>query len=98
MAGQGLEPYNEINDLLLNLIQLKRRQGKAPLKPSERALFHLALYDLDAFCTRLKAGDLPGPNPPEAALGEILEGRGVDLLRFAIQWIGTTLFKHASPP
>jgi uncharacterized protein len=93
VVGQGLESYNEMNDLLLELIQLKRRRGKAPLSPDEHALFHLALYDLDAFRHRLKTGDLTGPDPQAAAVHTALEGGEPDLLRFAIQWVATALFR-----
>jgi uncharacterized protein len=92
MAGQGLEPYNEMNDLLLGLIEQKRRRGKAPLSPSERNLFHLALYNLDAFRTGLISGHLAGPSLPETAVRKALVGGEPDLLRFAIQWVDSALF------
>jgi Fe-S-cluster containining protein len=95
VADQGLTPYNEMNDLLLGLIQQKRQRGKAPLKPSERALFHLALYDPDQFRHRLKADDLPGPTPPAGDPVAALEGSDTELLRFAVRWLATTLFGPA---
>lgn len=92
ITGQELAPYNAMNDLLLHLIQLKHRRGKAPLNASERALFHMALYDLDTFRIRVEAGDLPGPNSSATAIEKALEGGAAALLRFAIEWIATAVF------
>jgi uncharacterized protein len=92
VTDQGLEPYNEMNDLLLGLIQQKRRRGRTCLSPSEGALFSLALYDLDAFRIRLGDGDLPGPIAPETIVRKALEGDDIDLLRFAMQWVADVLF------
>jgi uncharacterized protein len=98
VAGQGLEPYNAMNDRLLGLIQHKRRRGKAPLNPSERARFHLALYDLDTFRTRLAAGDLPGPGSPPTAIAKALDEGETELLRFAIEWVVTAVFSSRQHP
>ena len=98
VADQGLTTYNEMNDLLLRLIQQKRRRGKAPLTPTERAHFHLALYDLDAFRRGLEAGDPSGAPLSEAALVAALAGDDVDLLRFAIQWVDAIVFQPPSQP
>lgn len=92
VAGQGLEPYNEINDHLLGLIQHKRRRGKAPLNPSQRALFHLALYNLDEFRIRLQEGELAAPGSLTDDAAAALNGDDTHLLGFAIQWAGATLF------
>jgi Fe-S-cluster containining protein len=98
VAEQGLEPYNAMNDLLLGLIQQKRRRSRTSLSPSEGTLFSLALYDLDAFHIRLGNGDLPGPTAPEAAVRKALEGDDTDLLRFAMQWVAAVLFTGRQSP
>ena len=92
VADQGLEPYNEINDLLLGLIQHKRRLGKAPLNPGQRARFHLALYNLDEFRRRLAEGELPMPLTKNDKAVAALNGDDTDLLRFAISWAQATVF------
>ncbi|MDJ0782173.1 MAG: YkgJ family cysteine cluster protein [Desulfosarcinaceae bacterium] len=94
VADQELALYNEMNDLLLRLIQQKTRRGKPPLTPSERNLFHLALYDLDRFRSRLAAGGLRGAGdlPSTLAADTARTGDDVDLLRFAIQWVEAVLF------
>lgn len=92
VADQGLEPYNETNDRLLSLIQHKRRLGKAPLNPSQRARFHLALYNLDEFRLCLKEGDLPIPAPLSEMAVAALGGDDTDLLGFAIPWVQDVVF------
>lgn len=49
MANQGLEPYNAMNDQLMEIIALKNQRLPGPLSLAARRIFHLALYDLDAF-------------------------------------------------
>jgi hypothetical protein len=98
VADQGLEPYNEMNDRLLGLIQWKRRRGKAPLTPGERARFHLALYDLDAFRRRLALDDLPDAGLSKTAITAAVAGDEVDLLRLAYQWTQGVLPQHPPRP
>ena len=49
IAGQGLEQYNQINDLLLEIISLKNMTRQGPLDMAPQRMFHMACYDLDAF-------------------------------------------------
>ncbi len=92
---QGLDIYNEMNDLMLDILSLKRR-GKKNLTADEKDLFYLACYDLDKFRDltfekRLWEG---------AALSEDrVEGIREDdvaLMRFAIAWIKGAVFGHGS--
>lgn len=92
VADQGLEAYNEMNDRMLSLIQHKRRQGRAPLNLGQRARFHLALYNLDAFRNRLTKGELPVPSPLTETAAAALNGDDTHLLGFAIQWVEATVF------
>ena len=88
---QGLDIYNEMNDLMLDILSLKRG-GKKKLTPQENDLFYMACYDLDRF------RDLTFEERlwEAAALSEDrVEGIREDdiaLLRFAIEWIKRMLF------
>ena len=88
---QGLDIYNEMNDLMLDILSLKRG-GKKKLTPEENDLFYMACYDLDRF------RDLTFEERlwEAAALSEDrVEGIREDdiaLLRFAIEWIKRMLF------
>jgi Fe-S-cluster containining protein len=89
--NQGLDIYNEMNDLMLDILSLKRG-GKKKLTPQENDLFYMACYDLDRF------RDLTFEERlwEAAALSEDrVEGIREDdiaLLRFAIEWIKRMLF------
>ena len=88
---QDLDIYNEMNDLMLDILSLKRG-GKKKLTPEENDLFYMACYDLDRF------RDLTFEERlwEAAALSEDrVEGIREDdiaLLRFAIEWIKRMLF------
>jgi Fe-S-cluster containining protein len=47
MAGQGLMPYNEANDLMMDIISLKNQTMQGPLKGYAQGLFYTMCYDID---------------------------------------------------
>ena len=94
VADQGLSPYNQMNDRLLELIQLNNRRAGGPLTPTESAHFRLALYDLDEFRSRLTAGELPDAGLPAAAIRTALDGDADDLLQFALRWTRRIIFER----
>jgi Fe-S-cluster containining protein len=49
IASQGLEMYNQMNDMLMEIISLKNAHLPGPLDRESRQMFHMALYDLDRF-------------------------------------------------
>jgi len=92
---QGLRPYNEMNDLLMEIIGMKARRHPGPLDFRERHIFHLACYDLDAFRKRMVENDLLKEMSPAP---EILAAAATDdtvLLRLSLAWLKKTLFGAA---
>jgi len=84
IGSQGLAEYNEMNDLVLDLIRLKNLHRPEALDPASRHLLRLALYDIDGF--REYAADQKLALPSQSALDlETLEDTA--LLRFSIQWV-----------
>jgi hypothetical protein len=88
---QGLAIYNEMNDLVMELLALKGRSGRKRLTPTENDLFYMAFYDLDrfrgfAFEKRL----CDEADHPERK--EIFKKDDVALLRFSMEWIKGRLF------
>jgi Fe-S-cluster containining protein len=84
---QGLAPYNEMNDLLMEIISLKNRFRPGALDLKSRHLFQLALYDLDNFRTHIfEKGLLAGEDIDPDLLAE-LETDDRRLLEFGIEWI-----------
>lgn len=90
MAAQGLLVYNEENDRLLELIHLKARLSSRALAPSLADQVYTALYDLDRFRERLRAGGLAGM---PAALMEAARQDEAALLRLALEWVKALLEK-----
>ncbi|NVM24155.1 MAG: YkgJ family cysteine cluster protein, partial [Desulfobacterales bacterium] len=89
---QGLDIYNEMNDLLMDVLSLKNRSGKKRLSDKENELFYTACYDLDrfrglAFEKRLWVASSAGDGAIEA-----IQEDDVALMRFGIEWIMGTLF------
>ena len=94
MEDQAVQPYNDMNDLLMEIISLKNRRGRKRLTGEEAEWFYLACYDMDRFrdfasANRLweqfpTAGDFPvGPEQDDLAL-----------MRLGIEWIKARLFGH----
>jgi hypothetical protein len=90
--SQGVEPYNEMNDLLMEIISLKNRSGRKRLAPKENELFYLACYDLNRFRDIVFEKRLWERHPIEDNVLEALEDDDVALMRFGIEWIKETLF------
>ena len=90
--GQGVEPYNEMNDLLMDIISLKNRSGKKRLAHKENELFYLACYDLDRFRDLVFEKRLWETHPIEDNVLKALEDDDIALMRFGIEWIKGRLF------
>lgn len=83
---QGLAVYNEMNDLLMELISLKNRMAPGPMDERSIRLFHMALYDMDRFRSFASNNE---------ALREKADFEAIDdtsLLRIGIEWIKQELF------
>ncbi len=92
IRNQDLKEYNEMNDLMVELIALKNQRGKAPLTLFETKMFHMALYDLDTFRSHVFEKNLLD----KRAAGEkmIQQARSSDkaLLKLGMAWIKSELF------
>ena len=90
--AQGVDPYDEMNDLLMDIISLKNRTPRSRLTHHENELFFMACYDLDRFRDHVF----------EKRLWEILHAEqevvkppaddDVSLMRFGMEWIKHELF------
>lgn len=90
--AQGVDAYNEMNDLLLEIISLKNRSGRKRLAPFENDLFYLACYDLDRFRDFVFEKGLCREHPDRERLTGKLETDDLALMRFGIEWIKKTIF------
>lgn len=83
---QGIGIYNEMNDLLMEIISLKNQLHPAPLDIKSRHIFHMACYDLDAFRNQLDTIDAD-PETLEAARHD-----DTALLKLGLAWLKKMLF------
>jgi Fe-S-cluster containining protein len=90
--AQELDTYNQMNDLMMDILSLKNQSGKERLTKEESDVFCMACYDLDRF--RGFAGEhrLWEPAPVGQGPSQAVEDDDVALMRFAIEWIKARLF------
>jgi len=92
IEDQGLLPYNEMNDRLMEIIGLKARCHPQPLDIRERHLFHLAAYDLDTFRRQASENDLLKDSDAASHGRSPAETDDTTLLRLSLDWLKRTLF------
>ena len=91
IESQGLEIYNEMNDLMMEIISLKNQVIPGPLDLKARMAFHMACYDLDAFREKIFNRGVLEPLQYDERL--LLEAKADDsaLLKISLQWIQKNL-------
>ena len=92
IQDQGLEPYNEFNDLVLSIIQHDKVKQGAQFTEDQIKKYMISLYDIDAFANLIKQPEFKGLDSfPEVSREDII-GDDKALLRFGISWIRHELF------
>lgn len=92
IASQGIAPYDDMNDRMMDIISLKNRLLPGPLDPERRKMFSMVCYDLDTFRSYLKENYSAGKLGLSAdAWEEIMEADDV-LLKFGLSWLKQALF------
>ena len=93
MQDQGLIEYNQINDLLMEIISAKNRLLPGPLDFKSCRLFHMACYDLDSFREKIfDKGELEPFDFEEDLLNLAKSGDEVSLLKVSFAWLKAILF------
>jgi len=91
IEDQDVAFYNEMNDMLLEIIGLKNRLTPGQLDIKSKFAFHMALYDIDTFRSHIfEQHILDNWNLDEKAL-DILKNDDVELLKLGHRWIKRTL-------
>jgi len=91
---QGLAPYNEQNDRLMEIIALKNHLKPGPLDLATGRMFHLALYDLDNFRRKIFKNGLLIDFIVEEALLTRAKKDDATLLQIGYAWIKIKLLTH----
>lgn len=95
---QGLEPYNEMNDRLMEIISLKNMLRPGQLDVESKYLFYLALYNLDTFRQYILENKFSGDIGKDPDLIENAEKDDVSLLKLGHVWIKKKLFGDYAIP
>ena len=92
IQDQDVTLYNEMNDMLLEIIGLKNRLIPGPLDIKSRFAFHMALYDMDTFRSNIfEQNILDHWNLDEKTLDSV-KNDDVELLKLGHRWIKKILF------
>jgi hypothetical protein len=86
-----VDPYNEMNDRLLEIIALKNRRHPGPLPHDARRAFQTALYDLDAFRDLLFGKGLDLGFDPDPGRLDAAKTDDEALLRIGLRYVRETL-------
>jgi len=92
---QDIEPYNRMNDMLMEIISLKNQMAAGELDIKSGYLFRTALYDLDAFRAQLCSNKI---QTDDFNVEEINAANQDDtvLLKIAFSWVKKNLFTKTS--
>lgn len=95
MADQGLEPYNQFSNALLDLLRHQRLQQGWQPTPAQREEYLETLYQLENFRRRVQAGEIVLPASaaaaaPEPEMKSESEIEDYELLLAAIAWLNQT--------
>ena len=98
--NQGLEIYNEMNDMLMEIISLKNQYLPGRLDLVSARNFHLACYDLDNFRSQVFGRKMIDASDFDKKLLSDAEKNDTALLKLGLNWLKFKLFgkrieKHA---
>ncbi|HDH98766.1 MAG TPA: YkgJ family cysteine cluster protein [Deltaproteobacteria bacterium] len=92
--NEGIEQYNEMNDIFGELLQAKTVAEIAYLNAGQIDIFHMGCYDIDGFRKHF----LEGPNLDRYMESEeVIEAISNDeksLLKYGMRWVNKKLFQR----
>jgi len=92
IEDQDVTLYNEMNDMLLEIISLKNRLIPGPLDIKSRFAFHMALYDIDTFRSHIFEQHILDHWDLDEKTLDTLKNDDVELLKLGHRWIKKILF------
>jgi Fe-S-cluster containining protein len=94
MADQGIEDYNRMNDLLMDLYVHKARRKGLKLGAKHMQMFMMACYNLERFRDFIFQSGFLKRFDIEQKLLESLRTDDEELLKFAFQWLKFAFFQE----
>lgn len=92
IKDQGIAPYNEMNDLLMEIISLKNRFIPGMMDMKSKHMFHLACYDIDTFKNQIFNEGLLDDMDIDSQALESIKNDDEALLKLGIKWLKQVLF------
>ena len=92
---EDIEPYNRMNDMLMEILSLKNQIIPGELDIKSGYLFRMALYDLDAFRSHLFSNEIETGDFNEEDINAAKQD-DMALLRVAFSWVKQNLFVKTS--
>ena len=87
IENQKIVGYNEMNDMLMEIISLKNHFRPGPLDMKSSHFFHIALYDLDKFRPHVFEKGLLDNFHLDSDILETVKNDDVELLKLSHRWI-----------
>ncbi len=97
IKDQQIETFNEINDLLMEIISLKNQHLAGPLDIKTTQAFHLALYNLDKFRIYLFDGGIEKDIHIDSDRMTSAKGDDTALLKIGVEWVKYLLINTKKP-
>lgn len=96
VADQGLEPYNQFNDLFLPIITRQAPDADPDVIARKMQMFMLACYSLEQFVKFLTATRFSQLFEVEPERLELVQQNEEELLRLAFEWLRHAIFGDAT--
>ncbi|MFC1836246.1 YkgJ family cysteine cluster protein [Thermodesulfobacteriota bacterium] len=94
VEDQGLEEYNQVNDLLMELYVLKAKRPKLELLEQHKQMFLMTLYNSDKFRDFILKSPFLTKFEVEPELLHALTDDDLELLLFGFRWLRFALFQQ----
>lgn len=92
IESQELTVYNKFNDMLLEILSLKKLHLPGPMDIKSELLFHMALYDIDRFRYNIFEKKILNSFKIDSAVIDIIKEDDPELLKIGFRWVKEALF------
>jgi len=90
---QGLEPYNEFNDLFGEIVLARKQMANTPLSADDLDKIYMVSYELERFRKLVEAEDFTKLGFSSEEIEKALKEETA-LLRLGLNWLKKTVFKE----